>query len=154
MTITSASASPSPVWGGGGGPPPPVGPRPARPLLGRDGMDAAPLLLLVTAGCSPVTPASSSSPTSTAAAEARGAAPACHRSVAGRRFNSSPELSKGWRRLGFTAEGVRVLNGPSTGAREIFLRARSFTGSASSHTRPITRETADIIWVPELYGLR
>jgi hypothetical protein len=37
------------------------------------------------------------------------------------------------------------------GAREIFLRARPFTGSASSHARPITRETVDIIRVPEQY---
>jgi hypothetical protein len=151
--------------GGGGGappPPPPVRPPPAHPLLGGDGPDAAPLLLIVADGCAVATPASSSSPTSTAAADARAAAPRRHRSVTGRCANFSPELSKGWRwRLGFAAEGVRVrpvsaaragtctvLNGPSTGVREIFIRARPFTGSATSHTRPITHETAEIIRVP------
>jgi hypothetical protein len=133
-------------------------------LLGHNGMNAAPLLLVVGAGCSPATPTSSSSPTSTATAEARGAAPTRHRSVAGRWLNCSPELSKGLRRrLGFTAEGVRVRlvsaaragtctvqNGPSTGAREIFSRARPLTGSASSHAQPVTRETAEILRVPEL----
>jgi hypothetical protein len=146
------------------GGPPPVGPPPARPLLGRDGTDAAPLLLVVGAGCSPTTPASSSSPTSTAAAEARGAAPARHRSVAGRWMNCWPELSKGLRRrLGFVAEGVwvrpvsaaragtcTIRNRPGTGAREKNLRARPLTGSASSHVRPVTRETAEILRVPEL----
>jgi hypothetical protein len=130
--------------------PPPLGTPPARPLLGHDGTDAAPLLLVVDPWCSPATLASSSSPTSTAAAEARGAAPARHQSVARRWFNSSPELSKGWwRRLGFAAEGVRVrpvsaaragtctvLNGPSMGAREIFLWAKPFTGSATRTCGP------------------
>jgi hypothetical protein len=84
------------------------------------------------------------------------------------RANCSPELRRGWRRrLGFAAEGIRVrpvfaaragtctvLAGPNAGSREIFIRARPFTGSDSSHMRPIARETAAIIRVPELYGLR
>jgi hypothetical protein len=88
----------------------------------------------------------------------------CRRS----RANCSPELRREWRQqLGFAAEGIRVrpisaaragtctvLAGLSAGAREIFIRARPFTGSDSSHTRPIAREMATIIRVPELYGLR